>query len=221
MFGIGWTVLVVVAAAGLGATAGAGARLLLRRMTRGAVVRPPWCETAVSVGWAATGLGWVTGVVPLPWTAVLLGLTWLGTAVAVVDLRHRRIPDALTLPALPVALLCAAPLGGAASARALVGAVLAVAVHAAVHLVSPRAMGAGDVKLAAPLGAVQAAAGWVAVPAATVLAAVVTAVVGVVGAITGTLGRRVAVPHGPSMVLATALVTGWLATAPGGLPPPG
>ena len=170
--------ILVPAAATFGAVAGAVMRIVLGRLARGTRIRPPFCEVAVALLWAMAALGRTLAWVPAEWVPVLFGLAWLGVAVTVVDVRHHRIPDALTLPALPVAVVCVFPLGGGAVLRAVVGAVLAVAVHAAVRVVSPRSMGSGDIKLAAPLGAVLAAAGWLALPLAAVLAAVLTAVLG-------------------------------------------
>ena len=143
------TSLVLVVA---GLCAGAGARLLLRRLRRGTRVPPPWCELGVASVWGASG----AAAVPVRWLPVLLALGWLAVAAGAVDVLAGRLPDALTLPALPVALLLLVPVGGDAVARGVVGAVVAVAAHAAVHLVAPAAMGGGDVKLAAPLGAVSA-----------------------------------------------------------------
>jgi leader peptidase (prepilin peptidase)/N-methyltransferase len=213
-----------VVAAGLcagagGAAAGYAVRLLLRRLRRGALIRPPWCETAVGLLWAGPVAAWAAGALPAGWVPALLGLGWFGVAAGAVDLAHRRLPDALTLPALPVALLLLLPLGATAVLHGLAGAAVAAVAHAAVHLVAPRAMGAGDVKLAAPLGVVLAAAGWPAPVLSALLAAVLTAVLGVTGLATRRLGRGAALPHGPSMLVATWLVTSWLA-AVGAVPAP-
>jgi leader peptidase (prepilin peptidase)/N-methyltransferase len=205
----------------LGAAAGTGARVLLGRMRRGARIGPPLCEFAVALAWAAVGAGWATGAVPGRWVPALAGLAWFGVATAAVDLRHHRIPDALTLPALPLALAAMLPLGAPAVAWAAVGALAAFGGHAVLHLVAPRAMGAGDVKLAGSLGAVLGATGWPAVPLAAVLAALLTAVVGAGGLLSGVLRPGAAVPHGPSMVLAAAAVTVAAVLGPTGVPPPG
>jgi leader peptidase (prepilin peptidase)/N-methyltransferase len=84
-------------------------------------------------------------------------------------------------------------------------------VHAAVHLVAPAAMGAGDVKLAAPVGAVAAAASWEALVLAGVLAALSS---GVVAGVRLSRGGGGVVPHGPSMLLAGLLVAAAGARAP-------
>jgi leader peptidase (prepilin peptidase)/N-methyltransferase len=162
------------------------------------------------------------------WVPALLGLGWIAVAAGAVDLRDRRLPDALTLPAFPVALLLLLPVGPAAVVRGAAGAAVAVAVHLALHLVDRRAVGAGDVKLAAPLGAVLAGVALPALALAAVLAACFTALLAVAGAIgsPAPTGIRVpasvqaragperrwrlagrAVPHGPSMLAATWVVT--------------
>ena len=189
-----------------GAVAGAGARVLLRRLRRGARVQPPWCELSVASTWAGAAAAWAAGWLPVAWLPVVLGLGWFAVAAGAVDVAHRRLPDALTLPALPVALLLLVPLGPPAVARGAAGAVLAALVHAAVHLADRRALGAGDVKLAAPLGAVLAAVAWPALVLGAVVAAVLTAVVAVASAPRHRWRGR-AVSHGPSMLAATWMVT--------------
>ncbi len=196
----------------LGVLAGAGARWVLGRLRRGVRVPRPWCEIAVGVTWAAIAGVWAGGALPTRWVPVLLGLAWLGVAAGAVDLRHHRLPDALTLPALPIALLLLVPLGSGAVGRASLGAVVAAGAHAVVHLVAPHAMGGGDVKLAGPLGAVLAAVSWPALALGAVLAAVLTGVVAVAGIVTGRLRAGASLPHGPSMVLA-----GWLVVAGAGV----
>ena len=123
-----------------------------RRLRRGTRVPPPWCELGVALAWGAVGSAAGAGVVPVPWLPVLLGLGWLAVAAGAIDLLHQRLPDALTLPALPLALLLLAPLGSAVVLRAGAGAAVAFVAYATVHLAAPAALGAGDVKLAAPLG---------------------------------------------------------------------
>jgi leader peptidase (prepilin peptidase)/N-methyltransferase len=198
-----WPVVVVLACAAGGVVAGAGARVLLGRLRRGARVPPPWCEVAVAAGWGGTAAAWAGGMVPLVWLPALLGLAWFAVAAGAVDAGHRRLPDALTLPALPAAVLLLLPVGAEAAVRGMLGAALAVAVHAAVYLAVPGAVGAGDVKLAAPLGAVLAAVAWPALAFAAVLAAAFTAVV-------AAATRVRAVPHGPSMLAATWMVATWM-----------
>ncbi|MGE0298442.1 prepilin peptidase [Pseudonocardia sp.] len=215
----------------VGAVAGAAARWLVGSLPRGAPVRPPGCELAVAVLWGGVGGLWAGGALPGGWLPALLGLGWLAAALGAVDLARGRLPDALTLPALPGALLLVVPLGGAAVLRGLAGAGLALGVHAAVRWCAPRAIGGGDVKLAAPLGAVLAAGSLAALVPAAVLASILTAALGLVAsgraagsaredsAVPGRV-RRIPgprVPHGPSMLLAAWAVT--LGTALAGAGP--
>ena len=233
----------LLAAAGL--PAGVAARRLLAHLRRGARVPPPWCELGVALAWGVSGALAGAGVLPWRWVPLLLGLGWLAVAAGAVDLLHHRLPDALTLPALPLTLVLLGPVGAAAVLRGLAGAGVAVAAYAAVHLVAPAAMGAGDVKLAAPLGAVLAAVSWPALALGAVVAALLSGGSATVAIVSGGdpvallgpgsqapvgrpgSGRRawgwrrwwvrragagrcrlrgVAVPHGPSMLVATWLV---------------
>lgn len=125
-------------------------------------------------------------------------LAWL-VALSVCDVRHRRLPNALTLPGAGVILLAAAVEGR--GLPALAGAAGLSGAYLLVHLAAPAAMGAGDVKLALGLGGL---AGWFGADVwllAALGAPLLTAAWGVV------CGAR-AVPHGPSMCLATAGAVG-------------
>jgi leader peptidase (prepilin peptidase)/N-methyltransferase len=145
------------------------------------------------------------------WVPLLLGVGWLLVSAGAVDLLHRRLPDALTLPAIPLTLALVVPLGWAAVARAAAGAAVLAALYLVVHLAAPGSLGAGDVKLAVALGAAASSASWAALLLSAVVAALLTALVGLLGAVARALARagpcwRTGVPHGPSM-----LVAGWLA----------
>jgi leader peptidase (prepilin peptidase)/N-methyltransferase len=184
---------------------GCGGRLLLGRLSRGVVLRPPWCELAA--GGLSAVLGWraSAGLLPWWWVPVPLLLGWLAVPLAAADLARLRLPDALTLPAYPllglaVALAAVAGADPGIGLRAVVGVLLFGGTHAVVHVLVPRALGAGDVKLAGSLGAVLGAVGWPALAVAATLAAVVT--LGV-----ATLRRARTAPHGPGLLVATWLVT--------------
>ncbi|WP_285033627.1 A24 family peptidase [Mycolicibacterium sp. lyk4-40-TYG-92] len=123
---------------------------------------------------------------------------WL-VALCVYDLRERRLPNRLTLPGAAVILLAAVVLGRGLAA--LAGATALGALYLLIHLVSPKAMGGGDVKLALGLGALTGMFGadiWV-------LAAIGAPLLTAVYAVVVLLRRRGrTVPHGPSMCLASA-----------------
>ncbi|MEV8442274.1 A24 family peptidase [Actinosynnema sp. NPDC051121] len=176
-----------------GFLAGAAGAGLLRRLPRGADVGWLWCAVPTAVLWF---VAWA--LAPPSWLPVPLLLAWLGVLLTVTDLRHRRLPDALTLPAYPAVgvtlWLCDADLW-----RAVVGCALFGGFHLLVRLLAPSAMGGGDVKLAGPLGAVLASVSWSALPLAAVLASAVTLVLGL-------WWRGGGLPHGPGLLAATWVV---------------
>jgi leader peptidase (prepilin peptidase)/N-methyltransferase len=133
--------------------------------------------------------------------ATVCVLGWLA-ALSIYDIRERRLPNWLTLPGAAVIVAAAALHGRGASAA--LGAVVLFALYTVVHLTSPAAMGAGDVKLAIGIGALTGAFGgdvWV---LATLGAPLLTALLAIVAVL-----RRTGptVPHGPSMCLAAVSAT--------------
>lgn len=130
--------------------------------------------------------------------AACLVLAWLA-ALSCYDIRERRLPNALTLTGA-AAILAAATLAGR-GAPAVAGGAALTAVYLSVHWVAPRGMGAGDVKLAIGLGALTGCWGVGAWFSAALGAPLLTALIGMVYALRRA-GR--AVPHGPSMCLASA-----------------
>jgi len=126
-----------------------------------------------------------------------LALLWMGL-LSCYDIRQRRLPNVLTLPGAAVILL----VGGL---PAVSGAAALAGLYLLVHLAAPTGMGAGDVKLAIGLGGLAGCFGvqvWFLAALAAPLLSTLYAM---------SRGVR-AVPHGPSMCLATAAATGlvWL-----------
>ncbi|WP_084734502.1 prepilin peptidase [Actinophytocola xinjiangensis] len=207
-------VTILFAVAGL--VAGLAGRRLLATLRRGTTIHSGWLIAGVGPPWAALGWQASTGAVPAWWLPVPLTLTWFAVLLTATDLRHRRLPDALTLPAYPalgaaVAVAASAGGGWSLATGALVGAVVFGVVHATVHLSSPGALGAGDVKLSGSLGGVLGAVGWPAMMLASALAAVLTLALRV----TGPRRWREGVPHGPGLLAATSLVALFPGTALG------
>jgi leader peptidase (prepilin peptidase) / N-methyltransferase len=128
-------------------------------------------------------------------------LAWLA-ALSCYDIRERRLPNWLTMPGAVVIVAAAAMHGRGVAA--VLGAVALFAVYVVVHVVSPAAMGAGDVKLAMGIGALTGAFGgdiWV-------LASLVAPLLTAGWAVVAVLCRSgPTVPHGPSMCLAAAMAT--------------
>lgn len=195
------------AGASAGAVAGVAGRWLLARLRRGTVVHSGWLAGVLALLWAFLAWRVASGQLPLWWLPVPLALTWFAVLLTATDLRHRRLPDALTLPAYPViaaATVLAATMGAGWSLplRAAAGAIVFCGVHALVHLSSPASLGAGDVKLSGSLGAVLGAVGWPAMVLAAGLAAMLTLTLGL-------LSRhrwRDGIPHGPGLLAATCLI---------------
>ena len=126
-------------------------------------------------------------------------LLWM-VLLSIYDVRQRRLPNTLTLPGA-VLIVIGAYVAGHGTAS-LAGATALFMAYLLVHLVSPTAMGAGDVKLAIGLGALTGCFGGDVWFLAALGAPLLTAATGVVAVL-----RRSgpSVPHGPSMCLASAI----------------
>jgi leader peptidase (prepilin peptidase) / N-methyltransferase len=163
--------------------------------------RYPLVEVATAAGFAAMALRFGTD----PALPAYLYLTAVGLALALIDLDHKRLPDALTLPSYPVlaVLLGAAALLGAGGSwpRALLGAAGLFAVYFALCLAYPAGMGFGDVKLAGVLGMATAWLGWGEWTVGLFLGFLLGGLAGVVLVLSGRGGRKTALPFGPFMLL--------------------
>ncbi|MFF9521240.1 prepilin peptidase [Streptomyces achromogenes] len=150
-----------------------------------------------------------------PELGVWLLLAPVGVLLAAVDLRVRRLPDALTLPLAAAAL---ALLGVTALLpehtghwpTALCAALALAAGHFTLHLVNPDGMGFGDVKLAAGTGAVLGWYGWPTVLLGTFAAYLLGALYGGALVLARRAGRKTGVPFGPFLLAGTlaGLLTG-------------
>jgi leader peptidase (prepilin peptidase) / N-methyltransferase len=133
---------------------------------------------------------------------IAVALLWMA-ALSVYDVRHRRLPNWLTLTGFAAIVLVAFESGRGATA--LLGAAALSVGYLLVHLVSPTAMGAGDVKLALGLGALTGCLGADVWLLAAIGAPLLTAAIGVVARL-GWSAKTV--PHGPSMCAASATALG-------------
>jgi len=140
-------------------------------------------------------------------------------AVSVIDLQHLRIPDRVTFPTLAVALPLIVvvslqhDIGGAVRA-ALLGSVGYFVLLLVPHLVYPRGMGFGDVKLALVMGLYLGWLGWtvdeaVLGPVRLVLYALMLGCI--LGVVFGTAvalatRRRGEFPFGPALAAACLIV---------------
>lgn len=132
----------------------------------------------------------------------ILVVAWL-SLLSGYDISQRRLPNWLTLPA--AVLVPALAAGAGRGLAALAGAAALTAVYLAVHLIAPAGLGAGDVKLAAGLGALTGSFGADVWLLAALCAPLLT---GLWGLLTALARRGPTVPHGPSMCLASAVAAG-------------
>lgn len=204
---MGWTAVVVAIGGGIGA--GWLGRRALEYAHPPAPLPKGWCEigTPALCALVVCCLAWhdkppATVLIPLVAAVLAVPLT-------LSDLRYRRLPDSLTLAAYPlltVALTVTvlAGVGSDVAVRAVVAAVLFGGLHAGLRVAAPTALGAGDVKLAGSVGGVLGASGWVALPAAAVVAAVVSLLLTGVAACRGHCWRSV--PYGPGLLTGAVLI---------------
>ena len=156
------------------------------------------------VAWA--GLAWQEGITLR--LAALLAFAAAGVALSVVDLREKRIPNAILLAAAPVVLALSVADAGVtgrwdAVLWALLGAVGLFAIYLGLALLAPSGIGMGDVKLAALIGFVLGGAGW----GTWLLGFSAGVLIGGLAAAITLLARRRGpsgtLPYGPAMVLGT------------------
>ena len=132
----------------------------------------------------------------------LVVLALLAVPVAVVDIRCRRIPDALVVPGLAVVLLLRG-LWGAGWLGPVAWCGITAALLLVPSIIRPEGMGMGDVKLAGLLGAVLGALA----PAGVVLALVAGAIGGAAAALVrGRPVRGATIPFGPFLLAAAVAV---------------
>ncbi|WP_322409343.1 A24 family peptidase [Microbacterium invictum] len=133
--------------------------------------------------------------------------------LAVIDLRHHRLPNRIVLPSYGIggALLLGAVLAGAPPAalgRALAGMVLLFGFYLLLRVLSSRGLGGGDVKLAGVLGLYLGWLGWEVLAVGAVAGFVVGGVTGVVLVLSRRADRRTRIAFGPAMLIGAWLVIG-------------
>jgi len=134
-------------------------------------------------------------------TMLVMGLVLVAflVPIALIDLDHRRIPNALTLPAAVLALVLGTALDPGGEPERLIAAVVAGGILALPSLLHPKGMGMGDAKLVAVLGLFLGRG----VAPAFAVAFVVGTIVGIAIMIRKGMhaGRKTAVPFGPFLAL--------------------
>jgi leader peptidase (prepilin peptidase) / N-methyltransferase len=147
-----------------------------------------------------------------PVLPAFLLLAALAPALAVIDLRWRRLPDPLTLPAYPAAALLLAvgalaiPGGPRHFLSALAGMAAAWLFFALLALIHPAGLGWGDMKLSGVLGLYLGWLGAAAVAAGLLGAFVLAALAGLGLIAAGRATRKSQIPFGPFMLIAAIAV---------------
>jgi leader peptidase (prepilin peptidase)/N-methyltransferase len=141
--------------------------------------------------------------------AALGYLAVLSILLAMEDVRSRRLPDRLVLPAYPAAGLLLGSAGLAAGDPGRLvgmagGAVVLLAGYFLLRMISPAGLGLGDVKLAGVLGLFLGYAGWVQVAAGTAAGFVLGGLWGLGLILTGRGTGKTRIAFGPFMLAGAA-----------------
>ena len=144
-----------------------------------------------------------------------LAVAGAGMLLTVVDLRHRLLPNRVIVPAAGTTaalLTLAAAVDGMWDQllRAGLGGIVLFGAFLVMALVSPSALGMGDVKLAGLLGLPLGWLGWGVVLVGAAAGFVVQAAVALLLLTTRRIGLRSELPFGPAMLLGAAVAIGGL-----------
>jgi leader peptidase (prepilin peptidase)/N-methyltransferase len=169
-------------------------------------VRYPFVELLTGVLFAAVGARFAHSWA-LPAYLVLTGAL---VALSAIDLEHYILPNRILYPTdgAVLVLLAVGSFGDndwSAYLRAVLAGVVAFAIFFAIHLVSPRGMGFGDVRLSFLLGLGLGWIGWGEVAGGLFSGFLYGAVIGVVLIAVKVRGRKQQIPFGP--FLAAGAVT--------------
>ena len=182
--------------------------------------RYPLVELGTGVLFALTA--WFAG--PTWILAGLLYLAAISVALSLIDLDTKRLPNAIVLPAYPVALVLLAlaswnPGGSSdwsALLRAALGGVILYVVYIVIVVVYPAGMGFGDVKLAGVLGLFLGWVGWGSLFVGWFAAFLLGGLFAIGLLVAGRANRKTGIPFGPWLLLGAAVgiacgqpIAGW------------
>ena len=134
--------------------------------------------------------------------AVYMVLSSALVAVVFIDIDHMIIPDAITLPGIPIGLLCAWLFLPLSITDALLGMLVGGGILFIIAVIAPQGMGGGDIKL---LGMVGAFLGWKSALITIFLGSFVGSVGGIIGMIALGKGRKTKIPFGPYLAIGALL----------------
>lgn len=127
-------------------------------------------------------------------------------AMTAIDLQHQVIPDAITLPGIPVGLLINVATSRISWVDSVIGMLAGGGLFLVIILASRGGMGGGDLKLGALLGAFL---GWKALVVALFVAIVLGGAIGAGLLATGRRGRKDPIPFGPFLAAGGAMALFW------------
>ena len=161
--------------------------------------RYPFIELLTSVLFAAVGARFAHSAWALP---AYLVLTASLIALSAIDLEHYLLPNRILYPtdAAVIVLLAVASAGESdwgAFVRAAIAGAVAFVIFFVIHIVSPRGMGFGDVRLSFLLGFSLGWLGWGEVAGGLFAGFLYGAVIGVVLILTKARSRKQQIPFGP------------------------
>ena len=166
-------------------------------------VRYPLVELINAVGYGLIlwrfGPGWEAAVYSVLFSALL--------TVTFIDLSHQIIPNVITLPGIPLGLLCATTVLPVGFLNSILGALVGGGILWGLAWVSPylfgkEGMGGGDIKLLAMVGAFL---GWKSALLTIMIGALAGSVVGISLIAFKVLRREEYVPFGPFLALGAVL----------------
>lgn len=150
----------------------------------------------------------------MDWTLVpaYAYLAALSVTLTVIDIRHKVLPNALTLTGYPIMLaLLAIPAAlqddWSAWMRSALGSVLTLGIFTAMAVIASRSFGMGDAKLAGVLAMPLTWSSWTHTLVAMAGAFLLSALVSVVLLLARRVNRYSLIPFGPFLIASTWLVT--------------
>jgi leader peptidase (prepilin peptidase)/N-methyltransferase len=215
------TATIVALCAGFGLVTGLGVEIVVDRVPKREVLST-WSPQDLRATRAATVAGLTIAlfvglalryhdswVLPA-FLAVAAGLV----ALSAIDLAHFLLPNRIVYPlaVVTLALLTLGALGDGdwgALGRALLGGLAGMLTLGVLHVVSPRSMGFGDVKLAFVLGLALGWLGWGELVLGLFCGFLAGALVGVALIVLRRRGRKDHLPFGPFLAFGTLVVLLW------------
>ncbi len=180
--------------------------LVLRGKCSGCGSRISWIYPTLEVGLAALFLFPVLYF--SSWTAILfwVAISIFGVPLLVIDLKHHRLPDLLTISLflLVLVILLVSVIATSTYNRLIpscLGALGVMAFYLALLIISRGGMGMGDVKLSASIGLVSGYFGLKVVFLSSFSAFSLGAIFGIFAMIFGKAGRKTAIPFGPFIIV--------------------